>query len=1578
MANDWVIDPSNPNRATYTDPSGTVHEAFREAPAPKKPAPVQYEASPNGYVPSPGARMGPAKGQEAVLKGEERGIGDYFNEAYERATSMAGTGEIGALARGMEDLFNIDDRYEQGLRGGTPEQREDARDQERVNKVRQTRALWSALDELDPAWRKDGTTLGNVARFSAQMLGDIAGNANPSYMIGGGATVAERMAVQGAANAGIDAALQGNELRTGIQDEFDPRRMALQFLAGAAIQGGLEGGIRGGKAISDAFNPKVPEIDFDPALHPRETIEVEGIRPDELTETDFANEMQDALLGGAPQEFIDDIYRRYGKTPESRSVSSDYGADAEFRPADEAFTDSLVTGRPVESAAPDSVLRDPVSPELREYEDLGTDEVFGRLDGSKAEGQDVRTYDTNELQELLRRRASEGAFDAPEVKVEASAPEAGSVAVSRDEVLSAISDKTKTWKNAPEFEVVERVDQIADPKMRAAVDDPSVIGFYGEDGKVRIISGNLRDKSEIAPAMFHEALGHHGLSQKFGDNLDVMMQRLYDKTPELQKAVDDWRAEYGSSYGDVPITTQVEEVLAKMSEKKELTQSIIDKVKDFIKNYARQIGIDLDYSNREVMSILASAHDAVTRGAKTAETPSGTRFIRSADTKGRTEINESTSGFLDRFTFKHTTPNGEEIVGSYSYNPDKKIAYNLSLGGVIFDGPNSFGPRTIRDMAQALKEKHPGIKSIEGTRISGARNSSVDNPNRFQNVRADLTRFMKRPPERPTLEGDFDPNAEIRSSEELDRAIREIAKGVKTTPQTWAETDALAGDLGLKPSEVAKRRRIDVEEVPQLITAMVETMERQQTRVRDIAEKVRNGDDSSATLARAAQQIAVLADILPTVMRLRSASGRALNTFAQLSKDGRNPTDFLEALKDFGHDGQPMDKDSIIKLLTNISEINDPTAAARLATDAFKPRAEDVIFSLWYNINLLSRPSTQYNNFMGTMENVLFELGAKTLAVPMGQVRKAMGNTDRVAAREVLSRVAGATIGALQGIKNAPLAFKLAMPITGVSKEAYRPAPIMDIAKDITKNSSKAVRVPTLGVAGALETTSRVMAMADEFFRSVAHTSEQWGQATREALKDDGPGSFGEKVYRYNKSPTEARIPKRRLETGMAKYSDPVNERRWEIYDEAKSQADIATFRDMSSPLMKRYEDIMRPKEGDTVGARTGRFAMRVLVPFARMGDAMTRSKIRMTPLIGMLDRYNKADWAAGGARRDVVVGRMAIGLGLGALAASQVLNGERSGNGPSDYDLRMEMEAGGWKPNAVRQADGSWQGKQGLGAVNTYMNTVASLTEALAADEMTQDNYDKKITEAFGKVMASFVKDAGVENLVNIVSADPESSGLSNAFGGLASSFASPGILQSYNQYIEDTSVRSAIDADAPASGRDRGPGEIMRGRVRSAWGDETLPQKYDVYGREKERPGGWLNMLTGGRYGEPETDEAVLELQRLAKGRDKALINMPEKTLGLGSGDDRIEKKLTEAEFQKYIGLSGYYIREIVREQMKTPEWKKMSDAERVDVISKPRDGIKAFARKAAREYLFIERNDDPLPPEEETPIEEEALIE
>jgi soluble lytic murein transglycosylase-like protein len=197
---------------------------------------------------------------------------DIMAGSFDRARSMAGEGEVGALSRGVSDALNLNDAFDRQRFGLTPQEAEARRDKRMVDTVRAEREVWARQDAADPVWQPDGGVLPNVGRVIAQMGGDTLGNINPTMLIGPGASWLPRVAWQTGISGGIDAGLQANEMREGIQDEFDPARLGFNAASGGLFQGAGElvgagiGRLRGGA-------PDAPAPDLQPAAP------LEGVAP---------------------------------------------------------------------------------------------------------------------------------------------------------------------------------------------------------------------------------------------------------------------------------------------------------------------------------------------------------------------------------------------------------------------------------------------------------------------------------------------------------------------------------------------------------------------------------------------------------------------------------------------------------------------------------------------------------------------------------------------------------------------------------------------------------------------------------------------------------------------------------------------------------------------------------------------------------------------------------------------------------------------------------------------------------------------------------------------------------------------------------------------------------------------------------------------------------------------------------------------------------------------------------------------------------------------------------------------------
>ena len=234
-------------------------------------------------------------------------------DAFDAATSFGGQGEVGWLSRRINDALNLNDRHQAATLGGTPQEREARRDAEMVARVQEERAVQGMRNSVDPDWVEGAPFLENLGRMSGTLVGDTAGNANPTYLIGGGGGPLTRMGVQGSVNAGIDAALQGSEMQEGIIDQFDPYRTGLQFVVGAGMQGALGEAPR---ALGDFFrgrtrgNPDVPADQLEVR-----SLEDVGYTPEQAALVESTGASLDQFSPDRVAAFADRVADARGRTP---------------------------------------------------------------------------------------------------------------------------------------------------------------------------------------------------------------------------------------------------------------------------------------------------------------------------------------------------------------------------------------------------------------------------------------------------------------------------------------------------------------------------------------------------------------------------------------------------------------------------------------------------------------------------------------------------------------------------------------------------------------------------------------------------------------------------------------------------------------------------------------------------------------------------------------------------------------------------------------------------------------------------------------------------------------------------------------------------------------------------------------------------------------------------------------------------------------------------------------------------------------------------------------------------------------
>lgn len=192
--------------------------------------------------------------------------------------------------------------------------------------------------------------------------------------------------------------------------------------------------------------------------------------------------------------------------------------------------------------------------------------------------------------------------------------EDGAGGMSVADAQKAVSAATKGWRGGVKTEVHETAADLPQ-HLPERLSSDHVMGFYDPDtNTVHIIADNHTSASEVKATVFHEALGHQGLRAAFGEKLSKVLQAIYDGHEKVRKMADDY-LELTGKWTDQPENVRqqraVEEVLAAGSEDGQVKSTLWHRLVNLVRQFARNVGLNVKYSDRDVAVIMSMAHDAI-------------------------------------------------------------------------------------------------------------------------------------------------------------------------------------------------------------------------------------------------------------------------------------------------------------------------------------------------------------------------------------------------------------------------------------------------------------------------------------------------------------------------------------------------------------------------------------------------------------------------------------------------------------------------------------------------------------------------------------------------------------------------------------------------------------------------------------------------------------------------------------------------------------------------------------------------------------------------------------------------------
>jgi len=201
-------------------------------------------------------------------------------------------------------------------------------------------------------------------------------------------------------------------------------------------------------------------------------------------------------------------------------------------------------------------------------------------------------------------------------------------------------------------------------------------------------------------------------------------------------------------------------------------------------------------------------------------------------------------------------------------------------------------------------------------------------------------------------------------------------------------------------------------------------------------------------------------------------------------------------------------------------------------------------------------------------------------------------------------------------------------------------------------------------MGNVIRTSGRALLATDEFFKAVAYRMELQARAYRTAVDEGLDGD--EFVKRVDGILTNPPADIKMDAVNFGRYQTFTNELSKTPYGEpTKYQPGkfLTKLRDNSGIL-------------GVVGA-----------PFLRTPINVVKYASARGPLAPFMFSV-RADIAAGGARKELALARIATGSAMMSITGLMAVKGQITGQGPANYNERRILEATGWKPNSILVGD--------------------------------------------------------------------------------------------------------------------------------------------------------------------------------------------------------------------------------------------------------------------------------------------------
>ena len=735
----------------------------------------------------------------------------------------------------------------------------------------------------------------------------------------------------------------------------------------------------------------------------------------------------------------------------------------------------------------------------------------------------------------------------------------------------------------------------------------------------------------------------------------------------------------------------------------------------------------------------------------------------------------------------------------------------------------------------------------------------------------------------------------LNTPEEIKRAIGFVSKqeaGFKEARRgkiSWQETEALAADLGLTVQKLRARRRGEAFNAEQIEAARTLHLASAEN-LHLLAKKATESGAYQDVLAfdRAYHQhVAIQAEIEGSA----TEAGRALSIHRKLAEAARGQkAEYIkEIIQSTGG------RTSMEELMAHIASL-DAEGVGRYVQKAKRATKMEMLREVWYQA-LLSDVTTQGVNIGSNAVVSLWTVPEHAVSGVIGK----MHGGEKVYLREVFGRVYGVIAGAKTGLNMAYTAFETEVPsdlLSKVETQRMKAIPSVRFRKGKEKRRIGGVRIPLTGeieVGGKqLRIPGRALLAGDEFFKAIGYSQKIHELAIRDGIQK---GKRGLELLKH-----------------VRKIKRDVPE---EMHNQARRSARVQTF---TEPLGRAGQAAMNLRE------RVGMPGW-IVAPFMRTPVNIFKFSMKRTPLPLLFPKGEVWEQIrAGGAERDIALGRIAFGSGLMTLVVSYATAGLITGAGPDDPGEKAILRSKGWQPYSFKVGDEyySYFYYEPLGSLIGIAADFAEI-RAKYPEIAREQEWDRLAAMIVGSMTNNLTNKTYMRGLSSAIRAvdDPGRSG-ERWIRGLSGTLIPTGIAGTARRgdpLLRD--ARSILD-----NFKSRIPG--LR---------ETLPPRLDPFGREIRNQGALGPDIASRIYRSTErSDKVVDEMLRL-----KVTPGRPRRVMG--------GVKLGPEQYVEFVQLWRQSAKKELDILVNAPGWDQLPDHEKRRMI---RDAFSAW-RDMAEDTMF-----------------------